>query len=69
MQTKGVPVVPTLHMSDSQFSSPLSTNPCTMNLVILLALKFECSIVDLSTADTSYINVDFKIIKLAYIRT
>lgn len=65
MQTKGIPVVPTWHMSDSQFSSPLSTNPCTINLVFLLALKFEASIVDLSTADTSCINTDFKIIKLA----
>lgn len=65
MQTKGVPVVPTLHMSDSQFSSPLSINPCTINLVFFLGLKFEASIVELSTADTSYINVDFKTIKLA----
>lgn len=62
MQTKSVPVVPTLHMSDSQFSSPLSINPCIINLVFLLGLKFECSIVDLSTAETSYINVDLKII-------
>lgn len=62
MQTKSVPVVPTLHMSDSQFSSPLSINPCIINLVFLLRLKFECSIVDLSTAETSYINVDLKII-------
>lgn len=65
MQIKGVPGVPTWHMSDSQFSSPLSINPCTINLVFLLVLKFEASIVDLSTADTSYINIDFKIIKLA----
>lgn len=65
MQTKGVPLVPTLHMSDSQFSSPLSIYPCTINLVFLLALKFETSIVDLSTADTSYINVDLKKNKLA----
>lgn len=60
MQTKGVPVVPTLHMSDNQFSSPLSTNPCTINLVVLFALKFEALIVDLSTADSSYINVNNK---------
>lgn len=65
MQTKGAPVVPTLHMSDSQFSSPLSINPCTINLVFLFSLKFEALIVELSTADTSYINVDLKIIKLA----
>lgn len=44
-------MVPTSHMSDSQFSSPLSINPCVINLVGLLALKAEASIVEGSTAE------------------
>lgn len=56
-------MVPTLHMCVSQSSSPLSINPCTINLVVFLASKFEALIVAFSTADISYINRDFKIIK------
>jgi len=44
-------VVPTLHMSVIQLSSPLLRNPCTINLVILLALKFEYLIVEMSSAE------------------